>query len=304
MDGFHKPQNRYSHVRGCRLCNDNENDLEYDNNHSKYGILHRSGDVHILHDDYEEAEEVEDRLSSCSTAENNEKQHEQSTFYKSFETEKDDYESQNNSPKKLGQSSSDEFVRKIVDKIYEKMSNNKLADVSSIIDDNNDLSGDNLNDHHHNQFENRFNPPENASLDRSDQNHHQNSPLVHRTLYEELLIASELETSKKLNKIDSIATGISRSPEKTSNIVKGSDSIFSSSLKFQNVTQPSQIAIASVSSKLENDTNNNRINGGVEPKTSSNSNSNGMIMMAKNNSNVADHSNHSSKSSESFEVDW
>ncbi|OTF70645.1 hypothetical protein BLA29_005638, partial [Euroglyphus maynei] len=111
MDGFHKPQNRYSHVRGCRLCNDNDNDLEYDNNHGKYGILHRSGDIRILRDGYdEEAEEIEDRFSSCSTAENNEKHHEQSsTFYKSFEMEKDGNESEGTSPKKQS-SSSDEFV--------------------------------------------------------------------------------------------------------------------------------------------------------------------------------------------------
>nr|XP_027198979.1 putative uncharacterized protein DDB_G0282133 [Dermatophagoides pteronyssinus] len=302
MDGFHKPQNRYSHIRGCRLCNDDDNDLEYDNNHSKYGILHRSGDIRFLHD--EEAEEVADRFSSSSKAENDEKQHEQSTtFYKSFETEKVDNENEDTSPKKLGHSSSDEFVRKIVDKIYEKMSYNKLPDLSPIVDDNKDENDDHLNEVHQNQLENHFNPPENASFNRPDQNHHQPSPSVHRTLYEELLLATELETSSsRLNKIDSITTDVSQSPEKTMKNVEQSDSIYSSPLKFQNITQSSHLAMANVSAKLENDTNNNRINGGGEPKT--NSNSNGMIMIAKNNSAVSNHSNHSSKSSESFEVDW
>ena len=302
MDGFHKPQNRYSHIRGCRLCNDDDNDLEYDNNHSKYGILHRSGDIRFLHD--EEAEEVADCFSSSSKAENDEKQHEQSTtFYKSFETEKVDNENEDTSPKKLGHSSSDEFVRKIVDKIYEKMSYNKLPDLSPIVDDNKDENDDHLNEVHQNQLENHFNPPENASFNRPDQNHHQPSPSVHRTLYEELLLATELETSSsRLNKIDSITTDVSQSPEKTMKNVEQSDSIYSSPLKFQNITQSSHLAMANVSAKLENDTNNNRINGGGEPKT--NSNSNGMIMIAKNNSAVSNHSNHSSKSSESFEVDW
>lgn len=103
MDGFNK-QSRYSQVRGCRLCSDDEIQ-DYNNNKHRNGI---GRDIRITNFITDDDEEEIDRLSFSTEIDNNEFKANQ--LSKSIELVK------NNDEK------DDEFVRKIVDKIYEKMS--------------------------------------------------------------------------------------------------------------------------------------------------------------------------------------
>ncbi|KAF7493221.1 hypothetical protein SSS_02803 [Sarcoptes scabiei] len=349
MDGFHhgsKPPTSHQRsfmnhrIRGCRLCDDEEFESDENEFFQNNQFIDIGRDLRSMADcipDDDENEDDDDEInqdhcsSNCSSAKNQE------------ETNRDEL-----SPKKVWQhdpspKASDEFVRKIVDKIYEKISTENLPDDDKIKisncfggDKNRSPSKNSVetsrihrnftesSEQKSNSFEYLKDPS--ISAFKAEHAEDEQNAAVHSTLYEELMMASNLKsTSSPLKQplpFSPLQTSISKQSF-PSKVLDGNHSLQSDNNSLQ-IVQDKLASLLIDKSSIENDAhndhrhhqndpNNNRIN--LESKTNDADDDedvddhhhrlelNNIGVHTIENNNKSDVRSSSTKS-ESFEDDW